>query len=64
MKQDIRLPFPPPSSSSIVQNNLTFLILFFLGVIDHGGIAFAFHLLMGLISSHFNSLQQLIRYQR
>lgn len=51
MKKDIRLPLPPP----YFQNNLIFLILFFLGVIDHVGIAFAFKLPMCLISSHSNS---------
>ncbi len=59
MKKDIGQPFPP----HYFQNNLISLILFFVGVIDHVGVAFAFHLSMCIIRLTLIRMSQLIRRQ-
>ena len=60
MKKDIELPFPP----HYFQNNVTSLIPFFFRLIDHVGVAFAFHLSMCLIRLILIRISLLIRHQR
>ena len=62
MKQDIRLPFPPPYFYASFRINLISLIPFFFRLIDHVGIAFAFRLSLCRIRLTLIRISQLINH--